>query len=39
MSTPSRESFLRSMPAATMRSIWLIGMPYMRSITITLWLQ
>ena len=34
--TPSRASFWMSTPASRRRSIWLIGTPYMRSITITL---
>ena len=33
--TPSRASFLMSTPASRRRSAWLIGTPYMRSITMT----
>ena len=39
MVTPSRASFLMSTPAARRRLIWLIGTPFMRSITITVGVQ
>jgi len=35
ISTPARDRSERLMPAASSASVWLIGMPRMRSITIT----
>ena len=39
MVTPSRASCLRSTPASRKRSSWLMGTPFMRSITITSGMQ